>query len=225
MIQIFIEEEVEIERIKPYVLWAIIAINVVIFIFEFVFPDIVLYYALVPSDIMSGKNLHTLVTSMFLHGSIIHILSNMYFAWVFCDDLENVYGHYMFIVFYLASGIGAGLIHALLSCALDMIFHIGLADIPCIGASGALFGALAAYSFFFPRRRLKIYSGYVTYTITAWKFAITYAIYESLMVILGLFDYVAHTAHVGGFVTGLLIAYVFKKMSEKRIETILEEGS
>jgi len=131
----------------------------------------------------------------------------MYFAYVFCDDLENVYGHGFFIVFYLLSGIGAAVIHAILTPT---------PDIGCVGASGALFGVLAAYALFFPKRRLTVI-GYYYARMPAWLFALLYALFETLYVMSGVNDYIAHTAHLGGFITGLIIALIYKYVAKPRI--------
>ncbi len=206
-------EEEEFERIYPVVTWTIIAVNVVIFILEIMYPWIIDAYAFVPIDFLKGQRLETLITHMFLHADVLHIFMNMYFCWVFCDDLENVYGHGLFFIFYIFSGIGAAAIHAMLTA---MILP-DLLDIGCIGASGALFGALAAYAIFFPKRRLYILSVYGVIRVRAWQFALFYFLIETIYVALGVNDYVAHTAHFGGFITGLLLAMIYKVTKKPRI--------
>ncbi len=213
-----IVEEEEYERLTPYVTAMIIIINIVVFIIEIVNYEIIEDYAFVPILFLSGKKLETLITHMFLHGGVLHIFWNMYFAYVFCDDLESVYGHTNFLLFYIICGIGAATIHAILCVALDNIFHTGLSYIPCIGASGALFGVLAAYAVFFPHRKLRIRYAGGYYTVAAWNFAILYGISETILVVVGAFDYVAHTAHVGGFVTGMLAAYVYKYLANVGVD-------
>ncbi len=194
-------EEEEFERFFPYVTWGIIFISVLVFVLEIMNPAIVDRFAFTPALFFRGERLETLITHMFLHGSFIHIFTNMYFAYVFCDDLENVYGHFYFLIFYLISGIGAALIHAILTPT---------PNIPSIGASGALFGVMAAYAVFFPKRRLYVLLGYYYLRVKAIYFALFYFLLESLYVALGVVDYVAHTAHVGGFVTGLILALIYK---------------
>lgn len=203
-----IVEEEEYERFFPYVTWIIILINVIVFILEITNPSIIYLYAFVPSLFFRGERLETLITHMFLHASFIHIFTNMYFAYVFCDDLENVYGHFYFLVFYLISGIGAALIHAILTVT---------PNVPSVGASGALFGVMAAYAIFFPNRRLYVYSSYYYLRVRAIYFALFYFILESTYIVLGIVDYVAHTAHVGGFITGLIIALIYKYLKKPRI--------
>ncbi len=204
----FIVEEEEFERFFPYVTWIIIFLNTIVFILELANPSIVMQYAFIPSQFFRGERLETLITHMFLHASFIHIFTNMYFAYVFCDDLENVYGHANFLLFYLVSGIGAAIIHAILTPT---------PNIPSIGASGALFGVMAAYAVFFPKRRLYVFLGYYYLRIKAIYFAFFYFIIESLYVALGIVDYVAHTAHVGGFITGLILALIYKHLKKPRI--------
>ncbi len=204
---IVIEEE-EFERIVPFVTWILIGVNVLVFILEVYNPWIVDRFSFVPARFFEGRNIETIITHMFLHGSILHLVANMYFLWVFCDDLENVYGHVYFILFYIASGIGAALIYALLS---------PYPDIGCIGASGAVFGAMAAYIVFFPNRRLIIIMRYGYVKVKAWKFAVFYAAVETLFVILRIVDGIAHTAHVGGFMAGLALGYTYKVLAKPRI--------
>lgn len=214
----FIVEEEEYERLFPIVTTIIIVLNIVIFILEIFYIDILINYAFTPVEFIHGERLETLITHMFLHGGFLHIFWNMYFAYVFCDDLESVYGHYFFLLFYILSGIGAGVIHALLTILLDSVFHTGISTIPSIGASGALFGVLASYAVFFPKRKLRIGYVYGYYEVTAWNFVMFYAIMETIMIVFGAFDYVAHTAHVGGFITGFIIAYIYKRIGKVRIE-------
>lgn len=204
----FIYEEEEFERFFPYMTWIIILINVLVFILELANPYIINRFAFTPALFFKGERLETVITHMFLHASFIHIFTNMYFAYVFCDDLENVYGHLYFLIFYILSGIGAALIHAVLTPT---------PNIPCLGASGALFGVMAAYAIFFPRRRLFVFMGYFYIRVRAIYFALFYFLIETLYASLGVVDYVAHTAHVGGFITGLILALIYKHLAKPRI--------
>jgi len=201
-------EEEEFERIIPFVTWILIGLNIVVFVLELYHPWIIRAFCFVPADFFMGRHLETLITYMFIHEDILHLLVNMYFLWVFCDDLENVYGHGYFIFFYLASGVGGAIVYAVL--------NTGDPFSGTIGASGAIFGAMAAYAIFFPRRKLLIVSIY-TLEIDAWKYAVIYAIIEFLFAMLGIFKNVAHTAHLGGFLTGTVIGYVYKVIAKPRI--------
>ena len=104
----------------PFVTYALIAANIVIFIlyWPLMSDDRALMrfffdWAMIPENIADGRNLHTLLTSMFLHGGWLHLAGNMLFLWIFGDNLEEDMGHVGFALFYLLSGIGAGYVHVL----------------------------------------------------------------------------------------------------------------
>ena len=104
----------------PFVTYALIAINVLVFLsYWYLFSDrpaLFRFYAewaLIPENVADGRNLHGLFTSMFLHSGFMHLAGNMLFLWIFGDNLEEDLGHVGFLMFYLASGLGAGLIHVL----------------------------------------------------------------------------------------------------------------
>lgn len=117
-------------------------------------------YGLIPSQIMSGQNIYTLITSIFIHASFYDagfwglglFVFHMLFLWLFGDDAENVFGHSLFFALYLFSGVIGGLFHS----AISVLVLSPAVDIPIIGASGAVFGVMSAYAFFFPRRRIRV---------------------------------------------------------------------
>lgn len=196
----------------PFVTWALIAINVVVFLSYFpslsasdrqlmAFFDT---WALVPAEVLSGGDGYTLVTSMFLHGGWMHLIGNMLFLWIFGDNLEDLLGHLRFLAFYLASGLAA---------AAGQIIAGPGSTIPMVGASGAIAGVMGGYLLFFPRARIDILVIIVIliriFTVPAW---LMLGLWFGLQLFNGLaMDVagggVAYWAHAGGFVAGVVLAF------------------
>jgi membrane associated rhomboid family serine protease len=141
------------------VTWALIALNALAFMLELAqgsegaLQSFVTAWGVVPKEYSSGRDLapliplpfwSTLVTSMFLHGGWMHIGGNMLYLYVFGDNLERVMGHVRYVVFYLLTGIAAGLAH--------IVSGPG-STLPSVGASGAISGVLGGYLLLFPRNR------------------------------------------------------------------------
>ncbi len=194
----------------PYVVYALIAANVLVFLanlggFESMRALNQFYFnwALIPARITSGDGYHTLVTSMFLHGGLMHLAGNMLFLWIFGDNLEDRMGPVKFFGFYMVSGIGAGLIHVLTAPG---------SAVPTVGASGAIAGVMGGYLLLFPRARVDVLIILVVFfrilPIPAW---IMLAIWFALQALGGFgadpeTGGVAYWAHIGGFVVGIALA-------------------
>jgi membrane associated rhomboid family serine protease len=151
----------------------------------------------------------TLLTSMFMHGGIAHILGNMLFLWIFGDNLENVLGHARYLGFYLLCGLLASLAHVL--------FTVVLGDnplIPSLGASGAISGVMGGYILLFPRRRVRVIMFNVITQVPA---LVAVGLWFVLQLISGLGVLgsgsqeggVAYAAHIGGFIAGFLLIKIF----------------
>src|SRR5438046_322904 len=133
-------------RTTPYITVTIIVLNVLAFLVEISMPRDVLpaflqVYGVVPADF----HLSTLITSMFLHGGWTHIIGNMWYLWIFGDNVEDRVGHGRFIVFYLLCGIAA---------ALGQVIIDPYSRLPTIGASGAIAGVMGAYFVLYPQSRV-----------------------------------------------------------------------
>ena len=133
-------------RTRPYITISIIGVNALAWLFELRLPSDVLddffrAYGVVPADLHAP----TLVTSMFLHGSWMHVIGNMWSLWIFGDNVEDRLGHGTFILFYLLCGIGA---------ALGQVAVVPDSPLPTIGASGAIAGVMGAYFVLYPRSRV-----------------------------------------------------------------------
>ncbi len=190
----------------PYVTYALIAINVVVFLdtmTELNNSRFLADYALVPRFLTEGYGYSGLLTSMFLHGGWMHIAGNMLFLYIFGDNLEDEMGHVWFTLFYLAAGIGAGLLHVV-SGPMSMV--------PTVGASGAIAGVMGGYLLLFPRARVDILIFLVIIIriipVRAW---IVLAVWFGMQILGGAGASpdeggVAYWAHAGGFVVGLALA-------------------
>ncbi len=176
-------------------------------------------YSLIPGELLRGRDLPpliflpiwlTLVTSMFMHGGILHILGNMLFLWIFGDNVEDAMGPMRFLVFYLVCGLAA----AGAQIAIDPS-----SSVPMLGASGAIAGVLAAYFMLFPRARvLTLIPLFFFLRLVAVPAVFFLGFWFLLQVIsgagsIGSSGGVAFFAHIGGFVAGLLLVFPFRRRS------------
>jgi len=191
----------------PYVTYALIALNIVIFISYWpYFSDpralnqFFYTWAMTPELVTQHGTYFTLISSMFLHGGIMHIAGNMLFLWIFGDNLEDEMGHVRYLLFYLACGIGAGL---------AQIITAPYSGIPTVGASGAIAGVMGGYLLLFPKARVDVLIIFVVFfkilPIPAW---IMLALWFALQLIGGVGSDpttggVAYWAHAGGFIAGI----------------------
>jgi membrane associated rhomboid family serine protease len=149
----------------------------------------------------------TLLTSMFMHGSIMHILGNMLFLWIFGDNLEDYLGHARYIAFYLVCGVLASLAHVFSTYAFQMD-----PTIPSLGASGAISGVLGGYILLFPQRRVTVILFRFLTEVPAFVAIGLWFVFQvvaSLSAFGGEGGGVAYGAHIGGFVVGLALVKVF----------------
>src|SRR5437867_4055989 len=199
-------------RTTPYITITIILLNGLAWLFEISLPRDVLpvflqVYGVVPADFHAW----TLISSMFLHGSWSHIIGNMWYLWIFGDNIEDRLGHGRFIIFYLLCGITA---------ATGQIVVDPYSRLPTIGASGAIAGVMGAYFVLYPQSRVL--------TLIPWIFLQVVEI--PAIVLLGFWFLmqflsagaiavtanthgggVAFAAHVAGFVVGMVGVFVFRK--------------
>ena len=160
----------------------------------------------------------TLLTSMFMHGGIAHLLGNMLFLWIFGDNVEDALGHAWYIGFYLLCGVIAGLAHVLSVIALAGVDSDG-AMVPCLGASGAISGVLGGYLLLHPHRRVLVLMFRFLTWVPAWvAIGIWFAfqLIEGLGMLGGSQGGVAYGAHIGGFLAGLALIVPFTMVGSKR---------
>lgn len=203
---------------RPYVTYLLIAINAIIFLAEVIvtanFSDraatnaLLQTYGAIPYKVLGG-DIFSVISSMFLHGGIAHLIGNMLFLFVFGDNIEDKFGRIKYVLIYIAWGIAAAYAHSFYAVS------TGGGEIPAIGASGAVSGVLGAYLVLFPRA--KIFTIIAAFFITTVRIpAIAYIPFWFVMqVILGLLNTlggVAYFAHIGGFLAGVLTGYVLKNV-------------
>ena len=183
------------------VTYLLIAANIMIFFVTL--SDQVYYfnkYGLIPDQIMKKEGLLTLFTSMFLHADLLHLGMNMLFLLITGDGCERAMGSSRFLVFYLVCGVISGLFHVYLN---------SISSVPTIGASGAIFGVLAAFAILFPFRWLITLFGLIPVPVPAILFVFLTVLIETAYVASGVVENIAHTAHVGGFLAGVFLTLLF----------------
>lgn len=227
-------------RTTPYVNWALIAVNVLVFVTLQRFGSkegehFTYAWATVPEKIRTGHNRDgpkavtndltgkveiipveptplsvylTLFTSMFLHGGIAHILGNMWFLFIFGDNIEDALGHVRYLLFYLVCGVLASLAHVASTLAFrDNPF------IPSLGASGAISGVLGAYILLLPTNPVKVILFRILTEVPAFVVVGIWFVFQVVSGLGALGDTapggIAYAAHVVGFVAGLLLVKVF----------------
>jgi membrane associated rhomboid family serine protease len=226
----------------PWLNIAIIAINVIVFLYQLVDPNFTNGYAAVPAEITSGKDIVgqflvpqpdgtsvvideapgprpiwlTLLTSMFMHGGWLHIGGNMLFLFIFGDNIEKAYGHIKYLVFYLVCGIIAGLAH---------VYSQPDSIIPSLGASGAISGVMAGYLVLFPTNRVKVILtlGIIFLRPIMVPAVVMIGVWALLQFINGLgaiavtdqTSGVAYWAHIGGFIAGAVITLLAKPFLDR----------
>ena len=196
----------------PVMTVTIIAANVLIFLFEFSLDPFSLNHLIYVYGVIPDRfQFSDLITSMFLHGGWMHLIGNMWFLWIYGDNVEDILGRWKFLLFYLLCGIAAGLTHVLTN---------PLSRVPTIGASGAVAGVMGAYLLKFPHSRIltlvPIFVFFTTVEVPA-AFILVYWMVIQLFSGVGSIGYshlqeggVAWFAHVGGFLAGMVLVNLFR---------------
>ncbi len=204
----------------PYITWALIALNVCVFIYMLLLPlfegeRFIFIYSFIPQFFFDSPlpNAYRLVSSTFLHGGWAHILGNMFFLFVFGDNIEERLGRGRFLLFYLLGGTLATLAHGIFTPA---------SAVPMIGASGAVSAVLGSYIVLFPRQRvLTFIPPFFIFWLPAWLYLGYWALIQTfeafggLVVVRG--DGVAWWAHVGGFIFGVLAVRILARFPSQDV--------
>jgi membrane associated rhomboid family serine protease len=177
---------------------ALIAANVVMFLITTFVPQVQLLLGLRPAAVLGGLQVWQLVTYMFLHGGIFHILFNMLALWMFGTELERIWGTRYFLKYYFVTGVGAGALTVLFSL-LPFDFARTVHDSLIIGASGAIYALLLAYALYFPDRPILMIVFWVPAKVCVAILA-AIALVTSLSEVGG----VANATHLGGMIIGYL---------------------
>ena len=197
----------------PYVTYCIIGINALIFALQFNLgisdpsaeKAFIYRFGFIPADF----SIITIFTSMFLHGGISHIMGNMWFLWVFGDNVEGVLGHLKYAIFYLMCGLAATISQLLINPN---------STIPMVGASGAIAGVLGMYMIRFPHARVHVFAFiiifFTTFRVPA-MFVLGFWFFNQLTNGFGSLGFdttggVAWFAHIGGFIAGVMLNQAFK---------------
>jgi rhomboid family protein len=207
-------------RTTPFVTIGIIAANALAFSFELLLPapvrrTFLFQFGMVPATF----TWLTLVTSMFLHAGWLHIIGNMWFLWIFGDNVEDRLGHFRYLVFYLLCGVVAGTAQALVSPT---------SYIPTIGASGAIAGVMGAYFVLYPHSRvltliwLFIFVDIIeipaVFFLGFWFLMQLFSGAGSIAQAAGSQGGVAFWAHVAGFLFGIAGVFVFRRPERQRAD-------
>ncbi|MEM2439953.1 MAG: rhomboid family intramembrane serine protease [Candidatus Bathyarchaeia archaeon] len=164
-------------------------------------------FTMIPQNIVHGEKLYTLVTSMFMHADWLHLLGNMLFLYIFGDNVEDIFGHGGYLVFYFVCGVAAAFAH-IASLYLGLTYPADF-TVGVVGASGAISGVLGAYLVLFPKAKILTWVAYFILPIPAILYL---GFWFLLQWIYGLFDVgspVAYWAHIGGFMMGMILAAAF----------------
>jgi membrane associated rhomboid family serine protease len=178
---------------------ALIATNVVLFLAAYVISDLITLFGLRPADVVLQGRIWQVVTYMFLHGNIGHILFNMLALWMFGTELERLWGTRTFLRYYGVVGVAAAISTILVSSMLP--FAARTFYTTTIGASGAIYGLLLAYGLLFPNRPILLY---FVFPIPAKYFVMILGAIALLMSVSDSGGGVAHITHLGGLVAGYL---------------------
>jgi membrane associated rhomboid family serine protease len=220
--------------LTPFVNYLLIVINVFVYFFLQSSDAFTYGYSVVPAEITGGQDISTyvrvgdsglklypgptpiyltLLSAMFMHGGLAHLFGNMLYLWIFGDNVEDRMGHMKYLLFYVICGILASAAH---------IFFAPNSVIPSLGASGAIAGVLGAYLVLFPRRGVRVFffGGIVILpaliVIGIWGLMQFYSGFGSLGRI-GESGGVAYMAHIGGFVAGILLVFLFRKPPARNV--------
>ena len=234
---------------KPFVSYTFIAINILVFLFQVSTPgNLICRFSIIPLDIIKGEGYYTLLSSIFMHGSWMHLIGNMLFLWVFGDNIEAKVGSLKFLIFYLAGGIFASFAHIYFSTAgmdLSQItcfpcsptnpcsegVNISVAVIPSLGASGAISAVMGAYLLMFPKSQIKVLvliffrSFYVPALVFLglWFIQQLLAGFGTIGPATASSEGVAWWAHIGGFVFGLTSGIYLKSFVKNNINYVDNE--
>lgn len=206
---------------KPYFSYGLIVVNVVIFLFQLTLSlepcqRFVYTFGSIPTEILQGEDLFTLITSMFLHGGVMHLVGNMLYLWVFADNIESVIGNAKFVLFYVLGGLGATFAH--------IFFNLD-SSIPSIGASGAISAVMGAYVVMFPKSKIKLIFilWFKKFHLAALYFLGIWIGMQFISGVMALGPETAQTsgtawwAHIGGFIIGLIGGYFFREEAQQAV--------
>ena len=215
-----IRDEIKTHR-TPVVNYLLIAINALVFMWMFLnigrIDQIFYHYALIPAKLWDGFSIGDIMnflTSMFMHGGWMHLLGNMLYLWIFGDNIEDRLGHIGYLIFYIAGGLAAALLQ---------IAIYPNSTIPMVGASGAVAAVLGAYLVMYPQSRVYTFIPIGFYArLRLLPAVVVLGMWFLLQLISGIGSIgapdqggTAYFAHIGGFVFGLAMGFLFRKRARQ----------
>ncbi len=211
---------------KPIVTYFIIGLCVLVFLMQIgsqsyrtgqlfysygLIPSVLIGHDQLPMDVYIVPAYLTIFSSMFMHGGFMHIIGNMLYMWIFADNIEDDLGSKKFIIFYLLSGIGAAMTQVL------MDVH---SQVPMVGASGAIGGVLGAYLINHPKAKVLVLIpfGFFSQLI---KIRALYVLgFWFILQFISSGGGIAYAAHIGGFISGVILILFFNKKTKKNKKII-----
>ena len=194
----------------PIVTASIIAVNVIVFLFELGSDDAsIVRWAVVPAELSRGHQLITALTSMFLHGGFMHIIGNMVFLWAFAPAVEDTMGRGQFLLFYLLGGLAATVAQVAVGPN---------STVPQLGASGAIAAVMGAFLVTYPRDRIKVvwffgwffHISYIPAFVLVGIWLLSQLLNQAGAVVQADTRGIAYMAHIGGAAFGMLTAHLFE---------------
>jgi membrane associated rhomboid family serine protease len=200
----------------PVITALIIGANILVFLLELLMGEaFIMRWSFIPSEIASGRNLITMLTAMFMHGGVLHIVGNMIYLWAFGPEIEDAMGRIRYLLFYFLGGLVASFAQVVIN---------PVSSVPSLGASGAIAAVMGAFLITFPHDRIR------TIVFLGWFVTVSFVpaiLLVGFWFIIQLFSEigslaqrqagggVAYMAHIGGFVFGIASARLFE--SRKRL--------
>ena len=211
---------------RPVVTYFIIGLCIIIFLIQLssqsyktgelfysygLIPSVLMGHNQLPMDLYAVPALATIFTSMFMHGGFMHLIGNMLYMWIFADNIEDNLGITKFIIFYLLCGIGAAMTQVLMDT------H---SQIPMIGASGAIGGVLGAYLINHPKAKVLVLIPFGFFSQLLKIKALYVLGFWFILQFISSGGGVAYAAHIGGFVSGMILILFFNKKTKRKNKVV-----
>jgi len=211
---------------KPIVTYFIIGFCVLIFLSQlssqsYETGELFYSYGLIPSVLMNNNQLPmdlyvipawlTIFTSMFMHGGFMHLIGNMLYMWIFADNIEDGLGPFKFLVFYLLAGVGAAMTQVMIDVN---------SQVPMVGASGAIGGVLGAYLINYPNAKVLVLIPFGFFSQLIKIKAIYVLGFWFILQFISSGGGVAYAAHIGGFISGIILILFFNKKNKRKNKVI-----
>ncbi|HEY9788954.1 MAG TPA: rhomboid family intramembrane serine protease [Candidatus Obscuribacterales bacterium] len=205
-----LRDDVEAQS-APVINVLLIAANIAAFLWMFTMPEAAITkWCIVPHRFLTQHSLDqivTIFTAMFMHAGPAHLIGNMWFLWIFGDNVEDRMGHFEYLLFYLICGLGGSLVH---------IYVDPASTVPCLGASGAIAGVMGGYLVLFPSAKIRVMLDDFWLWSFRWPAWLVIGEWWVLQYVLGVVihetsSHIGYFAHLGGFAVGMVLVMLFAK--------------